>query len=358
MSNSTDVRSVDFGAAPVTTPLACRARVDHFGSPEVLRLERFAPRPPGRRKVRVRVTHASVGATDAMARSGDYLLQPRPGFTPGYDFVGVVETVDAAAARRGLRAGMRVVGCLARMGAHATHLDVPVGRLVPVPDALDSATAAALPLDLVTAALALELAEIPGGGTVFVQGVSGSVGSLIAQHAIAHGLRVVGTASERTRRSAEALGTHVVDYRDPDWPALVRELAPGGVDASFDHTGTPLVRAVTSRAGTVVRTAWTGRPGRGRLDAALGGPATVARRFASPRERLCSVPLLIALQPGKYRRMLGDQLGRVADDRLHAPATTTVPFCEVVSAHRQLATLDPGHKIVLEMPRAGRPLPC
>ena len=350
MSNSIHRAVRDFGVPPVAPPQACRVRVTRFGSPEVLRLEQFTPRRPGRRKVRVRVTHASVGATDAMARSGNYLLQPRPGFTPGYDFVGVVESVDAAAAHRGLHAGMRVLGCLARMGAYTTHLDVSAERLVPLPDALDPATAAALPLDLVTAALALELAEVPNGGTVFVQGVSGSVGSLIAQHAIAHGLRVVGTASERTRRSAEALGTHVVDYRDPDWPTLVRELAPGGVDASFDHTGTPLVRAVTSRAGTVVRTAWTGRPGRGRLDAALGGPATVARGFASPRERLCSVPLLVGLQPGKYRRMLADQLGRVVDGRLRAPATTTVPFAEVVSAHRQLATLGPGHKLVLEMP--------
>ena len=287
-----------------------------------------------------------------MARSGNYLLQPRPGFTPGYDFVGVVETVNAAAARRGLRAGMRVMGCLARMGAYTTHLDVPVECLVPLPDALESATAAALPLDLVTAALALELAEIPNGGTVFVQGVSGSVGSLITQHAVANGLRVVGTASERTRRSAESLGADVVDYRDPNWPTLVRELTPGGVDASFDHTGTPLVRAVTSKAGTVVRTAWSGRPGRGRLDAALGGPGTVARRFAAPRERLCSVPLLVGLQPGKYRRMLQDQLGRVIDNQLHAPTTTTVPFSEVVSAHRQLAGLGPGHKLVLEMPGA------
>lgn len=355
MSNSNRRAVRDLGAPPVTAPQGCRVRVARFGAPEVLRLEQFTPGRPARRKVGVRVTHASIGATDAMARSGNYLLQPRPGFTPGYDFVGVVETVNAAAARSGLRAGTRVLGCLARMGAYTTHLDVPVERLVPVPDALDSATAAALPLDLVTAALALELAGIPNGGTVFVQGVSGSVGSLITQNAIANGLRVIGTASKRSRRSAESLGAHVVDYRDPNWPQLVRELTPGGVDASFDHTGTPLVREVTSRTGTVVRTAWSGRPGRGRVDAALGGPATVARRFASPRERLCSVPLLVGLQPGKYRRMLGDQLSRVVDHQLHAPTTTTVPFAEVVSAHRQLAALDPGHKLVLEMPRACPP---
>lgn len=320
------------------SPKASRARVSRFGGPEVLRLEEFTPRQPRRRTVRVRVTHASVGSTDAAARSGGYLLQPRPGFVPGYDFVGILET------------GMRVTGCLARMGSYATQLDVPPDRLVPVPDALDSAQAAALPLDLVTAALALELARPPQGATIFVQGVSGSVGALITQHGVAAGMKVVGTASDRTRGFAESLGARVVDYRDPDWPARVRELTSGGADASIDHTGGPLVRSATARSGTVVRTAWSGRPGRGRIDAALGGPATIARRYAHPRERLCSVPMLVALRPAKYRKMLQDDLNRVVDGTLSGPAVTTVPFAEVVDAHRRLATLPPGHKLVLEMP--------
>lgn len=331
-------------------PSATRARVTRFGGPEVLHLEEFMPKERiGRRTVRVRVTHASVGSTDGMARAGDYLLQPRPGFIPGYDFVGVLESVDDAATRRGLRPGMRVTGCLARMGGYTTILDVPSTRVVALPDALDSAQAAALPLDLVTAALAVDLARPPSGATVFVQGVSGAVGALVTQSAVANGMRVVGTASERTREFAESLGAQVVDYRDPTWPALVRELASGGADASVDHTGGPLVRTVTAPRGTVVRTAWSGRSGRGRADAALGGMLTNLRRFARPRERLCSVPMLVALQPAKYRRLLQDQLGRVAAGSLRGPAAVTVPFSEVATAHRDLATIAAGYKLVLEM---------
>jgi NADPH2:quinone reductase len=297
----------------------------------------------------VRVTHASVGSTDAAARAGDYVLQPRPGFVPGYDFVGVLETVDATASRGGLRPGTRVTGCLARMGSYTTQLDVPANRLVPVPDGLDSADVAALPLDLVTTALAMELARPPEGSTIFVQGVSGSVGALITQRAVSSGMRVVGTASERTRDLAESLGAEVVDYRDPDWPARVREGACGGVAASIDHTGGPLPRTVTAPSGTVVRTAWSGRPGKGRIDAALGGPITLARRFASPRERLCSVPMLVALQPAKYRQMLQEQLDRIVDRSLIGPTVTTVPFAQVDDAHQELGRLAPGHKLVLEM---------
>lgn len=325
--------------------MALRAIVSRFGEPGVLRIEEFAPRRPRRRTVRVRVTHASVGSTDAAARSGDYLFQPRPGFVPGYDFVGVLETVNSAAAQRELRPGVRVTGCLARMGSYTTQLDVPPDRLVALPDALDSASAAALPLDLVTTELALELARLPRGATIFMQGVSGSIGALITQRAVADGMTVVGTASERTRGFAEALGARVVDYHDPDWPARVRELTSGGADASIDHTGSPLVRSATAHSGTVVRTAWSGR-----IDAALGGPATIARRYAHPRERLCSVPMLVALHPAKYRQMLQDDLNRIVDCRLSGPAVTTVPFSEVVEAHRRLATLPPGHKLVLEMP--------
>lgn len=333
----------------MSAPNATRARVTRFGGPEVLRLDEFRPGRPGRRTVRVRVTHASVGSTDAMARSGDYLFQPRPGFIPGYDFAGVLETVTPSAAARGLFVGARVVGCLARMGSYATHLDVPAHRVVALPDSLDSARAAALPLDLVTAGLALDLADPRDGGTLFVQGVSGSVGGFLTQLALADGIRVVGTASERTRGYAESLGARVVDYRDPNWPMLVKDVTAGGADASIDHTGSPLVRTVTTRAGTVVRTAWSARPGHGRMDAARGGTATLARRRCSPRERLCSVPQLVALQPASYRRILEDHLDRIVDGRLRGPSVTIRPLSAVIDAHRELATLEPGHKLVLEM---------
>ena len=329
---------------------AVRVRVTRFGGPEVLQFEEFTPGHPARGKVRVRVSHASVGSTDAMARAGDYLLQPRPGFVPGYDFVGVLETADAAAERRGLLPGTRVTGCLARMGGYTNQLDVPSARLVAVPDGLDSAQAAALPLDLVTAALALDLADPPSDATIFVQGVSGAVGALITQAAIANGMQVIGTASERTRDYAEAMGARVVDYRDPTWPQRVRDLVPGGADAAVDHTGGPLVRTVVTPKGIVVRTAWSGRSGHGRMDAALGGFVANIRRYGRPRERLCSVPLVVALQPGKYRKLLHNGLDRIADGQLRGPTVTSFPLTDVVDAHRALATLAPGHKLVLEMP--------
>jgi NADPH:quinone reductase len=332
----------------MSTKALC-ARVSRFGGPEVLEIEEITPARPGRKKVRVRVTHASVGSTDAMARAGDYLLQPLPGFIPGYDFVGVLETVDAAAERRGLQPGIRVTGCLARMGSYTTELVLPSNRLVPVPDSLNSAQTAALPLDLVTAALAIELGRPPSGGTIFMQGVSGSVGALVSQYGTANDVKIVGTASERTRDFAESFGAHVVDYRDPNWPEQVRELTSGGADSGIDHTGSPVVRAAIAPRGTLVRTAWSERPGHGRRDAAIGGLIVNLRRYASPRERVCSVPSLVALQPAKYRQILTDQLNRIAEGALRGPAVSTVPFTKVVEAHADFGRQTPGHKLVLQM---------
>ena len=227
----------------------------------------------------------------------------------------------------------------------------PLG-LVAVPDALDSAQAAALPLDLVTAALAVDLADPPSGATIFVQGVSGAVGALITQAADRRR-----DAGDRHRVGSHA-GLRRIAGRPAWWTIGIRpgrsgfgSWCPSGADAAIDHTGGPLVRTVVTPKGTVVRTAWSGRSGHGRMDAALGGFVANIRRYARPRERLCSVPLVVALQPGKYRKLLHDQLNRIVDGRLRGPTVTTFPFADVVDAHRDLATLAPGHKLVLEMDR-------
>src|SRR4029453_7268846 len=126
-----------------------RMIVREFGGPEVIEIRTAPDGAPAPGRVRVRIAHASLGSTDALARRGGYLLQPRPGFTPGYDLVGVLETSTRESDADGLAIGTRVAACLPRMGAHATSIDLRPRRLVPVPEALPSEIAAALPLDLI-----------------------------------------------------------------------------------------------------------------------------------------------------------------------------------------------------------------
>ncbi|MEW2268204.1 zinc-binding dehydrogenase, partial [Streptomyces sp. NPDC047868] len=66
---------------------------------------------------------------------------------------------------------------------------------------------------------------------------NGGVGSVLVQLAQAAGAKVIGTASARHHDALRAQGVTPIDYRTEDIPARVRELAPGGVDAVFDHVG-------------------------------------------------------------------------------------------------------------------------
>lgn len=327
-----------------------RTLVDRFGGPEVVEFVSQPERAPRRGRVRVRVTHASVGSTDALARRGGYLLQPAPGFTPGYDFVGVLETTTPDAAARGLTVGTRVAACLPRMGSHATSIIVPPRLLVPVPDALPSEIAAALPLDAVTAGLALRLARLRPGDHLLVQGASGAVGSLIVQRAVAAGHPVIGTASAANRGTVEALGSTWLDYRDPELVARVRAATAGGGAAAVDHTGWAWVRSAVAPVGTVVRLSFVGRPGRERRDTFAGALASLSRAAARPRERLVSVPTFVAMRPARARELLAGELGRVVSGELHAPAVEVVPFAEARTAHDRLDRgLAAGTKLVLAM---------
>ena len=82
-------------------------------------------------------------------------------------------------------------------------------------------------------------AKVRRGQTVVVHGASGGVGTLLVQLARLAGAEVIGTASATKHEEVRALGAVPIDYRAEDVPKRVRELAPGGVDAVFDHVGGP-----------------------------------------------------------------------------------------------------------------------
>lgn len=327
------------------------ARVLRFGDADGIDLLTEELRAPRGTEVRVRVTHASLGTTDVLARRGGYVFQPLPGFVTGYDFVGVLETESAVSAVLGMRAGDRVAGVLPRMGAHATRLVLPAALLAPVPAGLDSAVAATVPLDAITASTALRLGDVDAGGSVLVQGAGGAVGAFAVQLALRDGLTVYGTGSTRSRAQVEALGATFVDYTDPLWPARVRNASDGGVDAVIDHTGSPEALSALAPGGTLVHTAFTGRRGHERADSLRGSLVSAAHRWSAPRQRICSVPALVATRRNDYRRTLGDLLELVATGALSAPEVEAVPFERIRDAHRAAGRAASGRrKVVVTMP--------
>ncbi|HMR49146.1 MAG TPA: hypothetical protein PKE40_04730 [Arachnia sp.] len=327
-------------------PSECHAaRVESFSGGE----DGFSSIPLRSSGCLVRASHASVGATDVMARRGDYLLHPVPGFVSGYDVVGVLERVDGAGSALGLQVGQRVAGILPRMGAHATWLTVPGSLLVPVPEALPSAVAATLPLDAVTAKHAIDLLK-PGVRTLFIQGVGGAVGVLAAQLVAREGIAVIGTASAASGPVAQRYGAVVVDYRDPDWPQQVLAHA-GPVDGAIDHTGSRDLRALVAPGGRIVRTAFGGKIGRQKRATAVGFARTLMRRFASPSEVACSVPMYVAARRSAYRRDLRAALDLAAGGELR-PLEPELHRAEgFADALRAAGRSAPGQKVVLEFER-------
>ena len=68
-------------------------------------------------------------------------------------------------------------------------------------------------------------------------GAAGGVGTVLVQLARHAGIRVIGTAGPKQQERLRALGVTAIDYRAEDVAARVRELAPDGVAAVFDHVG-------------------------------------------------------------------------------------------------------------------------
>ncbi|RKN07053.1 medium chain dehydrogenase/reductase family protein [Streptomyces radicis] len=201
---------------------------------QVVRRELPAP-GPGRATLAVEAS--GVSFAEQQMRRGKYYDQPPFPFVPGYDLVGTVTATGP-----GVDPGLvgRRFAALTKTGGWASHAVLDAADLVPVPDGVDPAEAETFVVNGLTAWRMLHrVAGVRAGQTVLVHGANGGVGSTLTQLAVLAGIRVIGTASPRHHEAIRALGADPVDYRDPDLPGRVRELAPGGVDAVFDHVGGP-----------------------------------------------------------------------------------------------------------------------
>jgi NADPH:quinone reductase-like Zn-dependent oxidoreductase len=128
--------------------------------------------------------------------------------TLGYEAAGVVDEVGEGVADAAV--GDRVFGFSAD-GAAQAELAV-LSWYAPIPLSLDFAGAAALPTAVETATRALDQLGVGAGGTLLVNGASGSVGSAAVQLAVARGARVIGTAGPANHEYLRSLGAEPVAY--------------------------------------------------------------------------------------------------------------------------------------------------
>lgn len=182
----------------------------------------------------VRVKAVSVNPVDTKIRTRRTPAEGKPEIL-GWDAVGIVEALGAAATRFKLGDRVYYAGDITRPGANSELHAVDERIVALAPQSLDDEQAAALPLTSITAyELLFDRLGVPkqggAGQTLLIIGGAGGVGSILIQLARKlTQLQVVATASRpETRQWCFDLGAHaVIDHRQP----LAKQLNSAGFGA-------------------------------------------------------------------------------------------------------------------------------
>jgi NADPH2:quinone reductase len=204
------------------------------GGPEVLTYEEIEQPVPGPNQLLVKVGAAGVNFIDTYKRSGTYKV-PFP-FTPGSEAAGTVEAVGDGVT--GFVPGDRVATAEG-INCYADYALVDEAAALPVPHGLDDLTAAALPLQGITAHYLMNSTfKVEPGHTVLLHAGAGGVGLLLIQLLKARGAEVITTVSTDAKEqlAREAGADHVLRYEG--FAGRVRDITSGtGADVVYDGVG-------------------------------------------------------------------------------------------------------------------------
>lgn len=197
------------------------------GGPEVLAVVERPVREPGPGEVRLRVRAAAVNPTDiGLRRQGAEGLEPP--WVPGMDAAGAVESVGEGVDR--LAPGDEVMAAVTPRrpegGAQSELVVAPAASVVPVPDGASPEEAATLPMNGLTARLALEELGLRRGDTLAVTGGAGLLASYAIPLAKRRGLRVIADARPDDEALVRGFGADEVLPRGDGFPAAVRDAGP------------------------------------------------------------------------------------------------------------------------------------
>jgi NADPH2:quinone reductase len=210
--------------------------VGKFGGPEELQLQDVPDPIPQKGEALVRIEACGVNFIDIYHRTGLYPM-PLP-FTPGSEAAGVVEAVgpDVTEVKPGDR-----VACAMAPGAYAEKQNVPVWKLVSIPEFLSTQNAAAAMLQGMTVHyLAKGSYTVKPGDRVLIHAAAGGVGALLVRAAKHLGAFVIGTVSNEQKAAIarEAGADHVILYTKEDFAAETKRITDGaGVHVVYDSVG-------------------------------------------------------------------------------------------------------------------------
>jgi NADPH2:quinone reductase len=300
------------------------------GPPDVLRYEDVPDPVCPDGCVLVDVEAISIEGGDLLARAGS-----PPAKTPhvvGYLCAGTVIAVGTGVESPAI--GEKVVALNAD-GSHAEKRVVPAVMTWVIPEGLDPAAAACIPVAFGTAHECLfTAANLGQGQTVLIHAGAGGVGMAAIQMAKQAGATVISTASsdEKLERLKPLGLDHGINYASESFVDRVRELTDGrGVDVVLDSVGGEnLVDGIDALVyrGTLVSVGV----------AARAGSDVEAKLLWAKNNTLRGVYLggaLLAEYP-RVHPMIASLIERVASGNLHVEIDRSFPLAEAASAHAYL----------------------
>lgn len=213
---------------------------DGVGGPDVLRWgETERPQPRGD-EVLVRVVSTAVNRADLAQREGRYPVPPDASPILGLECSGLVAELGNDV--EGVAVGSLVMA-LAAGGTYAEFVAVPASQLMPVPNGVSLADAAALPEALCTVYSNLVVdGGLRPGQAVLVHGGGSGIGTVAIQVIRALGARpLVTVGSDRKAARCLELGAELaINYRESDFVESVRKATQGaGAAIVLDCVGAP-----------------------------------------------------------------------------------------------------------------------
>lgn len=314
------------------------------GGPEVLRVEQVPDPVPGADEVVIEVAAAGVNRADLLQRQG---LYPPPDGAPPYPGMECSGTVAALGSGvTDWQLGDEVCALLAG-GGYAERVAVPASQLLPLPDGVGLAQAAALPEVACTVqANVFGHAALAPGETVLIHGGASGIGTMAIQLAHAIGARVACTAGsaaklERCREIGADLG---INYRDEDFTEAIAEFTDGrGADVILDIMGASYlprnVRALASGGRLVVIGMQGGVNGELNLGLLMMKRASVYAASLRARPLAEKAAIVSAVREHVWPLVSSGQIVPVIDEIL--------PLDEAAQAHRRMESSDHVGKVLL-----------
>ncbi|KOV09055.1 NAD(P)H-quinone oxidoreductase [Streptomyces sp. XY533] len=307
--------------------------IEQPGGPEALVWAAVPDPVPGEGEVLVEVAASAVNRADVLQRQGFYDPPPGASRHPGLECSGRIAAIGAGVS--GWSVGDEVCALLAG-GGYAQRVAVPAGQLLPVPAGVDLVTAAALP-EVVTTVWSnvFMVAGLRPGETLLVHGGASGIGTMAIQLGKAVGATVAVTAGgpEKLARCKELGADVLIDYREQDFVAAVREATGGaGADVILDIMGAKYLSRNVDALAVNGRLAVIGLQGGVKAELNLG--ALLAKRAAITATSLRARPL--EEKAAIVAAVREHVWPLVAAGRVRPVVHATFPMRDAAEAHRVL----------------------